>query len=220
MADLPAAQLSGGQKSRLALLLATLDAPHLLILDEPTNHLDIDSRRALAEALGRWRGAVVIISHDLDFLARTVDRLWLVKGGRVREYEGDLEDYRAMLLAERDTAPQPQTGKAEKADATARRALSPAERRRRLAPLRQAVAKAEARLEKLEALKARLDAALADPALYENGLAPRAQEWQKKRHELEAALAAAEEAWLEATDRLEAEEAALAGGIGTGADEG
>ncbi len=212
VADLAAARLSGGQKSRLALLLATLEAPHLLILDEPTNHLDIDSRRALAEALGRWKGALVVVSHDLDFLARTVDRLWLVKGGRVCEYEGDLETYRAMLLAERGTGPKARPARAAKDAPAGPRPLSPAERRRRLAPLRQAVARAEARLEKLEALKARLDAALADPALYENGLAPKAQEWQKRRRDLERALTAAEDAWLEATARLEAEEAALAGG--------
>jgi ATP-binding cassette subfamily F protein 3 len=77
------AKLSGGQKARLSLLLATLDAPHLLILDEPTNHLDIESREALVEALTAYTGAVVLVSHDMHLLSLVADRLWLVKDGRV-----------------------------------------------------------------------------------------------------------------------------------------
>jgi ATP-binding cassette subfamily F protein 3 len=84
-------KLSGGQKARLSLLLATLDAPHLLILDEPTNHLDIESREALVEALTAYTGAVILVSHDMHLLSMVADRLWLVKDGRVAPYEGDLE---------------------------------------------------------------------------------------------------------------------------------
>ena len=76
-------RLSGGQKARLSLLLATIDAPHLLILDEPTNHLDIESREALVEALTEYSGAVVLVSHDMHLLGLVADRLWLVKGGAV-----------------------------------------------------------------------------------------------------------------------------------------
>jgi ATP-binding cassette subfamily F protein 3 len=88
-------KLSGGQKARLSLLLATLDAPHLLILDEPTNHLDIESREALVEALTAYSGAVVLVSHDMHLLSMVADRLWLVKGGRVAPFEEDLEAYRS-----------------------------------------------------------------------------------------------------------------------------
>ena len=63
------ANLSGGQKARLLLLLATLDNPHLLILDEPTNHLDIESREALIEALTKFSGAVILVSHDFHLLS-------------------------------------------------------------------------------------------------------------------------------------------------------
>jgi ATP-binding cassette subfamily F protein 3 len=77
-------KLSGGQKARLSLLLATLDAPHLLILDEPTNHLDIESREALVEALTAYSGAVILVSHDMHLLSLVADRLWLVKDGAWR----------------------------------------------------------------------------------------------------------------------------------------
>ena len=91
-------RLSGGQKARLSLLLATLHAPHLLILDEPTNHLDIESREALVEALTRYSGAVILVSHDMHLLSMVADRLWLVSNGTVEPYEDDLEEYRKMLL--------------------------------------------------------------------------------------------------------------------------
>ena len=103
-ADTKAAQLSGGQKARLSLLLATLDAPHMLILDEPTNHLDIESREALVEALTAYTGAVILVSHDMHLLSLVADRLWLVKNGRVAPFDGDLEAYRKMLLGQEDTS--------------------------------------------------------------------------------------------------------------------
>ena len=98
-ADTEVGRLSGGQKARLSLLLATIDAPHLLILDEPTNHLDIESREALVEALTAYSGAVVLVSHDMHLLSLVADRLWLVKGGRVTPYDDDLDTYRSQLLS-------------------------------------------------------------------------------------------------------------------------
>ena len=97
-AETEVGRLSGGQKARLSLLLATLHAPHLLILDEPTNHLDIESREALVEALTRYSGAVILVSHDMHLLSLVADRLWLVSKGTVKPYEEDLEAYRKMLL--------------------------------------------------------------------------------------------------------------------------
>jgi ATP-binding cassette subfamily F protein 3 len=98
--------LSGGEKARLLLALATRDSPGLLILDEPTNHLDIDAREALVRALAAYSGAVVLISHDPHLIELVADRLWLVANGTVSPFEGDLDDYRA-LLAERS---RPQAG--------------------------------------------------------------------------------------------------------------
>ena len=94
------ASLSGGEKARLLLALATREAPQLLILDEPTNHLDIDAREALVKALADFQGAVLLITHDPHLVELVADRLWLVADGTVRPFDGDLDDYRA-LLAER-----------------------------------------------------------------------------------------------------------------------
>ena len=99
-ADTLVAKLSGGQKARLSLLLATLEAPHILILDEPTNHLDIESREALVVALTNYTGAVILVSHDMHLLELVADRLWLVSNGTVKPYGDDLESYRKMLLNE------------------------------------------------------------------------------------------------------------------------
>jgi ATP-binding cassette subfamily F protein 3 len=83
-ADTPVEQLSGGEKARLLMGLATFGGPHLLILDEPTNHLDIDSREALVQALNEYPGAVMLISHDRYLIEACVDRLWLVANGTVK----------------------------------------------------------------------------------------------------------------------------------------
>ncbi len=91
-------KLSGGEKVRLLLGLMSLDAPHILILDEPTSHLDIDSREALIYALNDYPGAVLLITHDVFLAEATADQLWLVKDGAAKPYDGDLEDYRALIM--------------------------------------------------------------------------------------------------------------------------
>src|SRR5262245_3636156 len=92
--------LSGGEKARLLLALMSHAAPNILLLDEPTNHLDIDSRQALVQAINDFPGAVVLISHDPHLIELTVDRFWLVKDGLCRPFDGDLADYRELVLAE------------------------------------------------------------------------------------------------------------------------
>ena len=106
--------LSGGEKARLLLALATREAPHLLILDEPTNHLDIDAREALVKALADFEGAVLLITHDPHLVELVADRLWLVADGTVRPFDGDLDEYRA-LLAER-ARPSPKQDAAKRRD--------------------------------------------------------------------------------------------------------
>ena len=203
-----AKDLSGGEKARLLMGLAAFHAPNLLILDEPTNHLDIDSRRALIAALNDYDGAVILISHDRHLIEATVDRLWLVNNGTVSPFEGDMEEYRSLIVSsgkkkdEKDK-PDPVADQASKAD---QRKLA-AERRASLAPLRKRINDIEAETKKLEKLIAALDAELGDPALYEKSPA-KAADKVKQRGEAAAKLAAAEEQWLE----LSAEyEAAMAG---------
>jgi ATP-binding cassette subfamily F protein 3 len=106
IADNPVEKLSGGQKARLMMALATIEAPHLLILDEPTNHLDIESREALVHALNDFSGAVIIVSHDVHLVEMIADRLWLVKSGKVTQYDGDINDYRKKLLSDRSNKPK------------------------------------------------------------------------------------------------------------------
>jgi ATP-binding cassette, subfamily F, member 3 len=188
------ARLSGGQKARLSLLLATLDAPHLILLDEPTNHLDIESREALVEALTDYTGAVILISHDPHLIELVADRLWLVKDGAARPYDGDVESYRRLLLGEPERAPErvPEPGR--------KAARAP---KRDLAPLRSDVQRCEDRLAKLEQVLKTVDAQIADPTLYER--APvEMEKWLKKRAEVEDGLSRAEALWLEAVERLEA----------------
>src|ERR1700761_8268345 len=100
-ADTIVKSLSGGEKARLLLGLATFFAPNLIILDEPTNHLDIDSRAALAEAINAFPGAVIMVSHDQYLIESCADRLWVGADHAVTNYDGDIDDYRRMILSAR-----------------------------------------------------------------------------------------------------------------------
>jgi ATP-binding cassette subfamily F protein 3 len=194
-AETEVGRLSGGQKARLSLLLATLDAPHLLILDEPTNHLDIESREALVEALTTYSGAVILVSHDMHLLSMVADRLWLVSGGTVTPYEEDLEAYRQLLLA--PARSEAKTAKAKPA-AKPKRAS-----REELLALRAEVRKAEARLEKLNEMRDKLAAKLSDPGLYEEDKIGELELWNRKYAEVMEALERAEGIWMSAEERLE-----------------
>ncbi|PRX37863.1 ATP-binding cassette, subfamily F, member 3 [Meinhardsimonia xiamenensis] len=198
-AELPVSELSGGQKARLSLLVATLDAPHLLILDEPTNHLDIESREALVEALNAYGGAVVLVSHDMHLLSLVAERLWLVRGGRVAPFEDDLEAYRRLLLAEADgeATPKAQATLARQARRSARESA-----RAEIMALRAEARRAEERVEKLTEMREKLSTRLADPALYE-GPPEEIARLQRKFAEVEEAMARAEALWLAALEKLE-----------------
>src|SRR5262249_57761123 len=106
-ADTLVRSLSGGEKARLLLGLATFHAPNMIILDEPTNHLDIDSRAALAEAINDFDGAVIMVSHDRYLIEACADRLWVVADRTVASYDGDLEDYRRLGLSANRNANAP-----------------------------------------------------------------------------------------------------------------
>jgi ATP-binding cassette, subfamily F, member 3 len=193
-AETAVARLSGGQKARLSLCLATLDAPHLLILDEPTNHLDIESREALVEALTGWSGAVILVSHDMHLLSLVADRLWLVQDGKVVPWEDDLEAYRRLLLSA-EAAPalprRPEVARATRSDTDA---------------LKAELRRCEERIAKLEEMRARLAEVMADPALYEPGRRADLERWTRKHAELSEAFARAEASWMEAAEALEKEQ--------------
>ena len=192
-------RLSGGQKARLSLLLATLDAPHMLILDEPTNHLDIESREALVEALTAYTGAVILVSHDMHLLSMVADRLWLVSDGTVKPYDDDLESYRKMLLS----SDKPSKSKAK---AAAPKTARPT--REVILGLRSDARKSEERVEKLNAMRDKLAKKLADPALYEDSKLGEMEVWQKKYAEVMDALDRAEALWMQALEKLERAQAA------------
>lgn len=211
------AQLSGGEKARLLIALMCKEQPHLMVLDEPTNHLDIDTREALVAALNAFEGAVILISHDPHLVEMVADRLWLVAGGTVTPFDGDMDDYRKLLLKEAREARREQSAAARQAKgepaATSaanrkedRRAA--AENRQRLAPLKKAAEKAEKEAEKLTAKKEKLETTMADPKLYE-GPADKVAALQKDLGEVTKALEDAEMAWMEALEAYEsaAEEA-------------
>ena len=195
-ADTEVGRLSGGQKARLSLLLATIDAPHLLILDEPTNHLDIESREALVEALTAYSGAVVLVSHDMHLLSLVADRLWLVKGGRVTPYDDDLDTYRSQLLSGDKPTPKAPSDKPKVKK----------ESRDEILSLRAEVRKCEDRLEKLMEMHEKLSAKLADPELYSDKNIADLEVWNKKFAEVEEAMSRAETLWVTAQEKLDTAE--------------
>jgi ATP-binding cassette subfamily F protein 3 len=198
-ADTTVSRLSGGQKARLSLLLATLDAPHLLILDEPTNHLDIESREALVEALTAYTGAVILVSHDMHLLTLVADRLWLVKDGTVTPYEEDLQAYRALLLS----SDKPAGKNKAKAKATAPQRAS----RDTILAMRSDARKCEERVNKLNDMRDKLAKKLADPKLYEEDKLAEMAVWQKKYGEVMEAQERAEQMWIKSLEKLEKAEA-------------
>jgi ATP-binding cassette, subfamily F, member 3 len=199
-AERAAGLLSGGEKARLTLALISAEEPQILLLDEPTNHLDIDSRTALIEAINEFPGAVLLISHDRHLIDLTADRLWLVAGGRVRPYDGDLDDYHRSLLGGPAESRAPASG--TEPDPKRARRQRGAALRAEVAPLRQAAKAAERELERLTAEQRRLAAKLADGATYQRP-GDELAELLKREADLKAAVAAAEQRWLDAAEALE-----------------
>jgi ATP-binding cassette subfamily F protein 3 len=194
-------KLSGGEKARLLLGLATFSAPQLIILDEPTNHLDIDSRGALIEAINDYPGAVILVSHDRYLLEACVDRLWLVAGGKVAPFDGDLNDYHRQVLsgeAQGITVGSKSTARPDPVQA--RRAA--ADKRVETAPLRKRISQAEVVIAQLTRQLGKLDNTLADGELFAKDPV-RAADLSKTRANVVAALAKAEEEWIAASSALE-----------------
>jgi ATP-binding cassette, subfamily F, member 3 len=193
-------KLSGGEKVRLLMGLTTYKKPHILILDEPTSHLDIDSREALIYALNEFSGAVLIITHDTYLAEATADRLWLVKDGKAAPYDGDLADYKALVLA----ADRPDETRSA---AVARADVIIAERPKSATPSKasfkqkQRLETAEKEVEKVRSALELLDRELGDPDTFTHKADAEAK--LKSRARLQAQLDAAEAEWLEALEAIE-----------------
>jgi ATP-binding cassette subfamily F protein 3 len=185
LADSPCKTLSGGEKARLLFALASFHAPHVLVLDEPTNHLDVDSREALILAINDYEGAVIIISHDRHLIETCADRLWLVKDGTVKPFDGDMEDYTRLVLQ----------GSAQAMPPGDKPGRQPRGNRVNPGVVKKKLVDIEAKISQLQEKIAILDRALEDPQIYSEE--PRkAADFAKLRAKLANDIEEAETAWL------------------------
>ncbi|GGE72131.1 ABC transporter ATP-binding protein [Shewanella carassii] len=200
---------SGGEKARLVLALLVWQRPNLLLLDEPTNHLDLEMRHALTVALQGFEGAMVIVSHDRHLLRLTCNDYYLVDGGEVRMFDGDLDDYHQWLLdaAKAATASVSQVDEASPAQDKKLQKRLEAELRQKLSPLKKRQAKLEAEQSQATDRLAELENLLANTALYEAEQKPRLTEILAERTQLSQALEESEMNWLELQEEIDAIEA-------------
>jgi ATP-binding cassette subfamily F protein 3 len=213
MATRPVAPFSGGEKARLALALIVWQRPNLLLLDEPTNHLDLDMREALTEALAQYEGTLLLVSHDRHLLRATTDRFYIVSDGRLREFDGDLDDYRNWLFDTR--LPKTRTDRQETATEKPDRPVIDRKEQKRLEaqerqrisilkkPLEKRIAWLENEIGKLNEKKTAIDSQLADPAIYEPTNKDRLKKLLADQIECTKQLNSREEEWLEKQDELE-----------------
>lgn len=200
---------SGGEKARLVLALLVWQRPNLLLLDEPTNHLDLEMRHALTVALQGFEGAMVIVSHDRHLLRLTCNDYYLVDGGEVRMFDGDLDDYHQWLLdaAKAATASVSQVDEASPAQDKKLQKRLEAELRQKLSPLKKRQAKLEAEQSQATDRLAELENLLADTSLYEAEQKPRLTEILAERTRLSQALEESEMNWLELQEEIDTIEA-------------
>src|SRR5229473_2450894 len=191
--------LSGGEKARLLLGLATFFGPNMIILDEPTNHLDIDSRAALAEAINEFPGAVIMVSHDRYLIEACADQLWVVADHAVTTYDGDLDDYKRMVLSARGMRTNSRDRGSERGNGRDKPARNKGEKR---VPLKQKVSDAEAEIARINGIISKIDTALALPDLFKRDPKQAAQ-LGKARASAASALQRAEEEWLAASSQYD-----------------
>ena len=209
LATMAVGRLSGGERARCALALLAWQRPNLLVLDEPTNHLDMETREALTVALSSFAGALLLVSHDRHLLQATVDSFWLVHEGLVTPFEGDLEEYAAIVMESRRDRDEPRGSRPEM-DARNRREerRSQAQERERLAklrrPLQQRLQEIEDQLQDSAAQLRAMDMRLADPAVYHLGDSANVADLLQQRAALDQKIARLEAQWLRSQEELDA----------------
>ncbi|WP_434634893.1 ATP-binding cassette domain-containing protein [Chromobacterium sp. CV08] len=203
----PVGPMSGGEKARLALAMIVWQKPNLLLLDEPTNHLDLEMRHALTLALQDFSGALIVVSHDRSLLESTTDVFWLVSGGKVQPFDGDLEDYRQWRLAQLAEAGKPSDGDAQGVNRKEQKRQE-AEARQQLAkqrkPLQTRLSKLEQEMNKLSDEKTRLEAFMSSSEAYDDANRQKLADSVKRQGEVASRLEIVEEEWMEVQEQLEA----------------
>ncbi|MGC6517301.1 MAG: ABC-F family ATP-binding cassette domain-containing protein [Candidatus Puniceispirillaceae bacterium] len=194
--DMPVEKLSGGQKARLLLLIATIDAPHILILDEPTNHLDIESREALVLALSDYEGAVILVSHDTHLVETVADRLWLVKEGHVTTFDGDIDDYKKLIL---------QSAKSQKQGKEAKKTQTVKPLKKKVNPLRlqRLASDLEIKIDQLNQTKTALETEMAAPDFYSKHDGRYINDITNQLSDLLSEISASEDEWLDILAQIE-----------------
>ncbi|CAA0116776.1 putative ABC transporter ATP-binding protein YheS [BD1-7 clade bacterium] len=204
---------SGGEKARLALALVAYQKPNLLLMDEPTNHLDIEMREALADALQRFEGAVILVSHDRYLLRHCVDEYWLLRQQRLTEFNGDLDDYYALQADDAKLAQQAKgegddTDQASKENKKQQRQQA-AQKRVKLAPITKKIQQLEKAIEKLTSELDDLREQLSDPDIYAEANKARLQPLMDKETSIKQQLDDAETDWFEQQELLHEMEASI-----------
>ena len=195
---------SGGEKARLALAMIVWQKPNLLLLDEPTNHLDLDMRHALTLALQSFQGALIVVSHDRSLLEATTDSFLLIEQGRLKTFDGDLEDYRRYRLAQENAAaPAASAQSRNRRDAKRVEAQIRQEKARLGKPLQQKIDQAEKEMAALSEIQTACEAFLAQEDAYSDANKAKLQQTLAQLAETKVKLSELEESWLGWQEELE-----------------
>ena len=195
---------SGGEKARLALAMIVWQKPNLLLLDEPTNHLDLDMRHALTLALQSFQGALIVVSHDRSLLEATTDSFLLIEQGRLKTFDGDLEDYRRYRLAQENAAaPAASSQSQNRKDAKRVEAQIRQEKARLGKPLQQKISQAEKEIAALSEIQTACEAFLAQEDAYSDANKTKLQQTLAQLAETKVKLEKQEENWLAWQEELE-----------------
>ena len=196
---------SGGEKARLALAMIVWQKPNLLLLDEPTNHLDLDMRHALTLALQSFQGALIVVSHDRSLLEATTDSFLLIEQGRLKTFDGDLEDYRRYRLAQENAAAAPAaSSQSQNRKDTKRVEAQIRQEKARLGkPLQQKISQAEKEIAALSEIQTACEAFLAQEDAYSDANKAKLQQTLAQLAETKVKLEKQEGNWLAWQEELE-----------------